>query len=47
MVRALACQARGRGFEPRHSRHKTFRKPVARCPGFMLCEGGNDADAGR
>ena len=27
MVRALACQARGRGFEPRHSRHKVLREP--------------------
>ena len=37
MVRALACQARGRGFEPRHSRHKNSRKPPTQAACFVVC----------
>ncbi len=30
LVRALACHARGRGFESRHSRHEAFSFAIAR-----------------
>ena len=46
LVRALACHARGRGFEPRHSRHTSPDSSVGRardwkslCPWFDSASG--------